>query len=97
MTGEYHHFVPFEKPLTQQQKHTCIIFDMRGFHGWDFAALWEEIKFDFKQFGAILRLATIGDRTLELWMASFCEQFGSSEIRFFDQNEVDQAFKWIDV
>jgi len=68
---------------------------MREFHGWSLAALWEDIKFDLKHFKDIERLAMVGERKWEKWMATFCRPFTSSEIRYFDQSEADQAQQWI--
>ncbi len=72
-----------------------VLFDMRDFHGWSVGALWEDIKFDVKHFKDIDRLAVVGDRTWEKWMATFCRPFTSADIRYFDQSEAEVGRQWI--
>ena len=93
--NDYHDFVPQIEQLIEKHGKIRVVFDMREFHGWNLAALWEDIKFDLKHFKDIERLAMIGDRTWEKWMATFCRPFTTAEIRYFDQSEADQAQQWI--
>ena len=65
------------------------------FRGWELGALWEDIKFDLKHFGDIERLAMVGDKKWEEWMAKFCGPFTKARIRYFDQSEADKARSWI--
>ncbi|VAX41484.1 hypothetical protein MNBD_PLANCTO02-3171 [hydrothermal vent metagenome] len=92
---DYEQFVPLTERLIDQHGQIRILIDMQGFHGWSLAALWEDLKFDIKHFNDIERLAMVGDRTWEKWMATFCKPFTSAEIRYFDQSESDEAGKWI--
>lgn len=92
---DYHQFVPQTEQLINKHGKIRVLFDMREFHGWSMAALWEDIKFDIKHFKDIERLAMIGDRKWEKWMATFCRPFTSAEIRYFDQSEAEQAHPWL--
>ena len=71
------------------------MFDTQDFHGWSFGALWEDIKFDLKHFRDIDRLAMVGDRTWQKWMATFCRPFTSATIRYFDHDEITDAREWL--
>ncbi len=92
---DYEQFVPLTERLIDQHGRIRILIDMQEFHGWSLAALWEDLKFDIKHFNDIERLAMVGDRTWEKWMATFCKPFTSAEIRYFDQSESDEASQWI--
>ena len=92
---DYEQFVPEVERLIQEHGKVRILFDMRNFHGWSASALWEDVKFDLKHFKDIERLAMIGDKSWEKWMAGFCRPFTSASIRYFDQSEADQAQDWI--
>jgi len=93
--NDYEHFVPeFEKWIEQHGK-IRVLFDMQDFHGWRAGALWEDIKFDLKHFRHIERLAFIGDRSWERWMATFCRPFTTAQIRYFDRRHSDDADEWI--
>ncbi len=92
---DYRQFVPHTESLINKHGKIRVLFDMRGFRGWSLAAFWEDIKFDLKHFKDIERLAMIGDRAWEKWMATFCRPFTSAEIRYFEQSEADQAHPWV--
>jgi hypothetical protein len=68
---------------------------MTDFHGWEAAALWDDIKFDVQHFADIERLAMVGDRQWERGMAAFCRPFTTAAIRYFDAAHVDEARRWL--
>jgi hypothetical protein len=72
-----------------------LLFDMRDFHGWTVAALWEDTKFDLKHFRDIKKLAMIGEKKWQQWMSTFCKPFTSAEIRYFSHDDVEKARAWI--
>jgi hypothetical protein len=93
--GDYEHFVPGLERLIKEQGKVRVLFEMHDFHGWEAGALWEDIKFDVKHFADIGRLAMVGEKKWEEWMARFCQPFTSAEIRYFDQSQADAAREWI--
>lgn len=72
-----------------------VLFHMTDFHGWETAALWDDIKFDIKHFADIERLAMVGDKRWEQGMAVFCRPFTTATIRYFDQSQIDEARRWL--
>jgi len=92
---DYEHFLPEVERLIEQEGKIRLLFEMHDFHGWEAGALWEDIKFDLKHFADIKRLAMVGEKKWEEWMARFCRPFTSAEIRYFDQSQVEEARHWI--
>jgi hypothetical protein len=92
---DYEHFVPEVEQQIREQGKVRLLFAMRDFHGWEAGALWEDIKFDFKHHADIERLAIVGEKKWEQWMASFCKPFTGAEIRYFDHYEMKAAEEWI--
>lgn len=92
---DYEQFVPEVECLIRENGKIRLLFEMKDFHGWDAGALWEDIKFDLKHFADIGRLAMIGEKKWEQWMAAFCKPFTSAEIRYFDQSQSSDARSWI--
>jgi hypothetical protein len=92
---DYERFIPEVERLIKKEGKIRVFFEMRDFHGWEAGALWEDIKFDVKHFADIERLAMVGDKKWEEWMAMFCTPFTSAQIRYFDQDEEDEARRWI--
>jgi hypothetical protein len=68
---------------------------MQDFHGWEASALWQDIKFDFKHFADIERLAMVGDKKWEKWMSDFCRPFTTAKIRYFGKEEAEAAQRWV--
>ena len=92
---DYQHFIPEVERLISKLGKIRILFEMHDFHGWDAGALWEDIKFDFKHFSDIERLAIVGDKKWEEWMAKFCKPFTTAAIRYFDVTHTEEAQAWI--
>jgi hypothetical protein len=92
--GDYERFVPEVERLIRQYGKIRLLVRMHDFHGWTMGALWEDIKFDFKHFRDIERLALVGDRKWEAGMAAFCKPFTTATVRYFDESKADEAFAW---
>ncbi|MCK4846227.1 MAG: STAS/SEC14 domain-containing protein, partial [Deltaproteobacteria bacterium] len=48
-----------------------------------------------KHHGDLERMALVGEKKWEKWMASFTKPFTKAEVRYFDASEVDQAWEWL--
>lgn len=94
--SDYEHFVPAFERLVKQVGKLRVLFEMTDFHGWEVAALWDDVKFDLTHFSDIERLAFVGDRKWEKGMSAFCRPFTSAAIRYFDYTELDAARKWLE-
>ena len=90
----YAEFVPLTEKLIEQYGKVRLLVLLHDFHGWDAGALWEDLKFDFKHFNDIERLAIVGDKTWEKGMAYFCKVFTLAKVRYFDISERDEAEAW---
>jgi hypothetical protein len=73
---------PIEAAIQQHGKLRRAVV-MTDFHGWEVAALWQDLKFDLKHFRDVERLALVGDRAWERGMAAFCKPFTTAAIQFF--------------
>jgi hypothetical protein len=91
---DYRQFVPEVERLISEHGKISIVFEMSQFHGWEPGALWADIKFDFKHFKDIDRLAMIGDMKWQEWMAKFCRPFTTAAIRYFDHADSEKARLW---
>lgn len=48
--SDYEQFVPAFERLVKHHAKIRVLFDMKDFHGWEMAALWDDIKFDLRHF-----------------------------------------------
>ncbi len=72
-----------------------ILFEMHEFHGWSPSAVWQDIKFDFKHFNDIERIAILGEKRWHKVMAGICRPFTTAKIRYFDTMQWPEAHEWI--
>ncbi len=91
----YETFVPTVERLIQEHGKLRILMEMHDFHGWTAGALWEDMKFDFKHWSDIERLALVGESKWEQGMAIFCKPFTTAKVRYFDQTSLSDAEAWI--
>lgn len=92
---DYETLGPRVDALVAQHGKIRIQVNMSGFHGWSMGALWEDIKFDWKHFSHIERLALVGDSKWEAGMAMFCKPFTRATIRYFNIAKAEEAHTWI--
>jgi stage II sporulation SpoAA-like protein len=100
MTGkltkaDYEHLGPTVDRAVQQHGKVRMLVHMHDFHGWTMGALWQDIKFDFKHFAHLERVAFVGERKWEAGMAVFCKPFTTATIRYFDASQIHDADTWI--
>lgn len=72
-----------------------VLMEMRDFEGWDAGGLWEDIKFDVKHYDDVNRIALVGDKTWQKFMAPVCKPFTSAEVRHFPTSQLGEAEEWI--
>ena len=91
----YEEFAPAVDQQIQEHGKVRILFEMHDFHGWTAGALWEDLKFDFKHWKDIERLAIVGESKWEAGMAVFCKPFTSAKIQYFDHTRLAEAESWL--
>ena len=94
-SADYEHFVPSIEGLIKEHGKLRLFVVLHDFHGWTMGAMWEDMKFDYKHFHDIERLAIVGERKWEAGMAAFCKPFTSAKIQYFDQSKAAEAQAWI--
>ena len=92
---DYKHFVPSVEAAIETHGKVRMLAQFHDFHGWDMKALWDDIKFATKHCNHIERIAMVGEKTWEKWMAKICKPFTLAKIRYFDADQADQARAWL--
>ena len=70
-------------------------FELEDFTGYDLKGLWEDLKVDAAHFNEYGKMAMVGDKKWQKLAAEATVFFTSSEVRFFEQNQKEQAKQWI--
>jgi hypothetical protein len=59
-------------------------------------AIWEiRVKFSTTHCTKIERIALVGDKAWEKWMAGVCKPFTMAKVRYFEPAEIDAAWAWL--
>ena len=65
------------------------------FHGWDLPALWDDIKFATTHRTKFDKIALVGEKSWEKWMAGVCKPFTMAKVQYFDAADIDKAWAWL--
>ncbi len=92
---DYKSFVPKMEAVVAAEGKVRLLAQFEDFHGWDLHAAWDDFKFGLKHYSAFERIAMVGNRKWEQWMAAFCKPFTKAAVKYFDASEVDAAWEWL--
>jgi len=92
---DYQHFIPAVEAAIQKHGKVRLLAHFEDFHGWDLPALWDDITFATRHYADVERVALVGEKTWEKWMAQVCKPFTKAELRYFDHAELAAAWEWV--
>jgi hypothetical protein len=92
---DYKKFVPLVDAEIAGEGTASARAQLHDFHGGDAGALWDDIKFSTTHYSKIKRVALVGDKTWEKWMAVVCKPFTMAKVRYFAADEIDAARTWL--
>jgi hypothetical protein len=92
---DYKHFVPAVDAAIATHGKVRLLAHFVDFHGWDFPAMWDDIKFATTHCAKVDRIALVGDKRWEEWMAKVCKPFTVAHLRYFDAAQIEAAWAWL--
>ena len=92
---DYKHFVPLVDAAIGSGKAKLLAW-FHDFHGWDMHAFWDDTKFATTHCTKIEKIALVGDKKWEEWMAKVCKPFTMAKVRYFDVADIENAWKWVE-
>ena len=92
---DYRKFVPLIDAAAAKEGKVRLLAEFEDFHGWDLHALWDDIKFATTHCTKIERVALVGDKRWEKWMAAVCKPFTMAKVKYFDAKQHDAAKAWL--
>ena len=93
---DYQAFVPQVDQAISDGGKTRLLAQFHDFAGWDAHALWDDIKFATTHCTKFERIALVGEKKWEEWMAKVCKPFTMAKIEYFDATDIEAAWKWLD-
>ena len=93
--ADYKTFVPQVDAEIARDGKVNILAQFHDFQGWDAKALWDDIKFSTTHCTKIGKIALVGEKSWEKWMATVCKPFTMAKIKYFDASQIDAAKAWL--
>jgi hypothetical protein len=93
--ADYKSFVPMVDAAIAKDGKVRILAQFHDFHGWDLHALWDDIKFSATHCTKIERIALVGEKSWEKWMAAVCKPFTMAKIQYFSAAQFAEACAWL--
>jgi hypothetical protein len=91
---DYETFVPIVDAAIRAEGRVRLVAQFEAFEGWDLHAAWDDMKFGVRHYADFERIAMIGDRKWEQWMAKLCRPFTRASVRYFDAAQAEAAWAW---
>lgn len=93
--ADYTTFVPVIDAALATAGTLRLLAWFQDFHGWDLHAAWDDAVFGVRHYAAFDRIALVGERRWQEWMAQLCKPFTKATVRYFDATEVEAAWAWL--
>ncbi len=89
---EYADLVPSWETMIARHGKLRLLFQMEpGFTGWEPAAAWDDLKFSLSHRNELERVAMAGEKNWQDWVAKLGALLVNSEVRFFEEAELEDA------
>lgn len=88
-------FVPELEKAVERWGEISLLLELEDFHGWEAPALWDDFKVGLQYRDALVRIAIVGDKTWEEWMAKLLKYFTKAEVKYFDHAHNHRAWIWL--
>src|SRR5262245_36377339 len=92
---DYKKFVPLIDAAVARRGKVRLLAQFHDFAGWDVHALWDDIQFSATHCTAFERIALVGEKKWQEWMAKVCKPFTMARVQYFDAAQMDAARAWV--
>ncbi len=92
---DYNVFVPELEKIISQRGPVSVLLEFENFKGWEPKAMWDDFKFGLKHPDDFNKMAIVGEKAWQHLFAVIAKPFTSGEIRYFDHDQIQDAWDWI--
>jgi hypothetical protein len=93
--SDYQDMVPEVKALVEKEGNIRLLFDLSDFK-WEKMEAWlADLEFGWKFRHNIEKMAIVGDKSWERWITHLARPFYALNARFFDIEDIEQAWTWL--
>ena len=92
---DYDRLLPELEELLEKNDPVRFYIKLEDISGFEMGALVEDLKFDFKHKNQYGKTAIVGDKKWEEWGTKISKMFFDSEMKFFYEDQRDDAWNWV--
>ena len=92
---DYRRLAPALEQTLKRRRTLRFFIKLEDFSGIEPAALWEDVKFDYKHSSRYGKTAIVGHKKWEEWGTNISKLFFDTEMRFFYEDQSDEAWRWV--
>jgi hypothetical protein len=92
---DYQQLEPEMRLLVDKYDAVCLLLDLQEFAGEEVKAWLPDLKFGHHFHDKITRMAIVGDKRWQKWVAALASPWYAKETSFFHPEETDKAWAWL--
>ncbi|MFN2138147.1 MAG: STAS/SEC14 domain-containing protein [Candidatus Promineifilaceae bacterium] len=92
---DYKQLVPDVQALTDKYDQVGVLIDLQEFAGEDVGAWLSDLKFGHKFHDKIAKMAIVGDKGWERWLAALADPFYAKDAQYFHSADLEKAWAWL--
>ena len=81
--------------VDQYDDDIAVLIDLEEFAGEEVRAWLPDLKFGHHFHDKIDKMAIVGDKRWQKWIAALADPFYADDAKFFHTNDIDQAWAWL--
>lgn len=94
--SDYHAMIPeLENAMQLRTRPVRLLIVLEDFRGWEFDALWEDLKFGMKHRNDFDRIAVVGHSKAQKWGTWLSRPLIGGKVRFYDIGRRSAAEAWL--
>jgi len=93
--ADYQQFIPRLEALIQEYGKISVLLELKDFHGWETKAAWDDFKLGLAHPQDFERIAIVGDKAWEHWIALLAKPFTHARVRYFALSDRNAALDWL--
>ncbi|MDQ2868740.1 MAG: STAS/SEC14 domain-containing protein [Verrucomicrobiota bacterium] len=92
---DYDALIPSLEQVIARHGSMRLLFVMENFHGWDAGAAWDDFRFGITHASKVGRVAMVGEKSWQKWMAKLGSYFSRDAVKYFDHSQMAEAERWV--
>jgi hypothetical protein len=92
---EIDYFKALQREVIEQFGELRLYFEMEEFDGWQADSFLENALFDITHAHFYSKVAMVGEKSWQAWIAKLADLIKKGEVRYFDLDERVLAVQWV--